>query len=77
MCKNSRRFAPIYNDSVLKEWGKIEKASITKPSVSAWSFLVVIVRSKDRKPRLCVYHRMLNRKMKPENWPRPNLKDEA
>ena len=49
--------------------------SITKLSVSAWSFSVVIVRKKDGKPCFCPDYRMLNRKMKPDKWPRSNLEE--
>ena len=69
----ARRLSSIYNDVVQKGLGKMEEAGIIKPSVSAWSFLVVIVRKKDGKPRFYVDYRMLNGRMKPDKWPLPKM----
>ena len=71
----ARWLPPIYNDAVRKELGKMEKAGIIKPSASAWSFPVVIVRKKDGKPRFCVDYRLLNRNMKPDKWPLPKIEE--
>ena len=53
----------------------MEEAGIIKPSVSAWSFPVVIVRKKGGKPRFCVDYRLLNSKMKPDKWPLRNIEE--
>lgn len=71
----ARRLSPIYNDVVRKELGKMEKAGIVKPSVSAWSFPIVIVRKKDGKLRFCVDDRLLSSKMKPDKWPPPKIEE--
>ena len=73
--QQARRLPPIYNDAVRKELGKMEKAGIIKPSVSAWSFPIVIVRKNDGKPLFCVDYRLFNRNMKPEKWPPPNFEE--
>ena len=65
----SRRLPPRHNGVVREELDKMLEAGIITPSVSAWSFPIVIASKKDGKPRFCVDYRTLNRRMKADRWP--------
>lgn len=66
---------PKHNEVVREELEKMEKAGIITPSVSAWSFPVVIATKKDGKPRFCVDYRLLNKVMKADKWPLPKMEE--
>ena len=53
----------------------MEEAGIIKPSISAWSFPVVIVRKMDGTTRFYVDYRLLNSQMKPDKWPLPKVQE--
>ena len=71
----NRRLSPKHNQVVREEIDKMLKAGIIRPSVSAWSFPVVIATKKDGKLRFCVDYRTLNKVMKPDRWPLPNIEE--
>ena len=71
----SRRLSPRHQAIVREELDRMLEAGIIKPSVSAWSFPVVIVQKKDGKPRFCVDYRTLNQKMKADRWPLPKIEE--
>ena len=66
-----RRLPPRHNEVVHEELRKMLEAGIITPSISAWSFPIVIASKKDGKPRFCVDYRTLNRRMKADRWPLP------
>ena len=70
---SARGMAPLYNAIVRKELDKVLEAGIITPSISAWSFLVVIVSKKYGNPRFCVDYRALNQRMKEDRWPLPKI----
>ena len=51
------------------------KAGIISPSVSAWSFPIVIVAKKDGKSRFCVEYRALTRNMKADRGPLQKIEE--
>lgn len=69
----SRPLPPCHNGVVREELDKILKAGIIAPSVSALSFLIVIVSNNEGKPRFCVDYCILNRGMKADRCPLPNI----
>ena len=71
----NRRLSPRHTQVVRQENDKMLKAGIIRPSVSTWSFPVVIGIKKDVKPRFCVDYRTLNKFMKPDRWPLPNIEE--
>ena len=69
----NRRVSQKHNRFVREEVDKKLEARIIRPSVSASSFPVVIVTKKAENPRFCVDYRTLNKGMKPDRWPFPNI----
>ena len=51
------------------------KAGNIKPSVSAWSFPIVIASKKYGNSRFCVDYRTLNRRMKADRWPLTKIEE--
>lgn len=70
-----RRVPPAHQEIIKKELEMILDAGIVRPASSAWSFPVVIARKKDGKPRFCVDYRELNKVMKADRFPIPNMEE--
>ena len=70
-----RRMSPRHQRVVQEEIQKMLEAGIIKPSAACWSFPVVIAQKKDGKPRFCVDYRELNKVMKADRYPIPNIEE--
>ena len=71
----SRRAPPIHQKVIREQVDKMLEAGIITPSVSAWSFPVVIATKKGGTYRFCVDYRTLNAKMKADKWPLPKIEE--
>eukprot|EP00737_Agarophyton_chilense_P004413 gb/GEZJ01005542.1/.p1 GENE.gb/GEZJ01005542.1/~~gb/GEZJ01005542.1/.p1 ORF type:complete len:328 (-),score=34.21 gb/GEZJ01005542.1/:1485-2468(-) len=71
----ARRIPPKYNAIVRKEVDELLQACVITSSSSAWSLPVVIATKKDGRPRFCVDYHQLNRVMKADRWPLPNIEE--
>lgn len=49
------------------------EAEVINPPSSTSEFALAVVAKEDGKPRECVYFRPLNRRMKADGWPLPNI----
>lgn len=74
-CSPLRRLPERLNEIVKKEIVMMLIGKGIKPANSTWGFAVVIFRKKDGSPRFCVEYRTLNKRMKADKYPTPNVEE--
>ena len=59
----------------MEELEEMLKAGIIEPSKSEWAFLIVVVKKKDGKARICIDYRKLNAVTQGDAYPMPRIGD--
>jgi hypothetical protein len=70
-----RRFPKPIEEEINKQCDDLHALGIIEPSVSPWAFPIVPIRKPDQTIRMCVDYRKLNKVIKADKHPIPNLTD--